>query len=158
MDSGGLADLSFPSSTDHRGRVQENGHICPAITCVGGVHRIMKEESDENMRKKVKYRIRRLTPKEQFALMGLPKDLADKCMEMGVSESALLKQTGNGIVTNCVTLISQHIYKTFRDRNYLCTDEKKLMKQKENKGYSNNKEKQMQKENSSICNYSGEDN
>ena len=77
----------------------------------------------------MEYQIRRLTPRESFALMGLPKEMADRYMEMGVSESAVLRQAGNGIVTNCVGLIAEHIYKTFRDKDYICTDEKKRIEQ-----------------------------
>lgn len=34
--SGGLADLSFPTSKLRRGRVQFNGEICPTLTCGSG--------------------------------------------------------------------------------------------------------------------------
>ncbi|WP_308698360.1 DNA cytosine methyltransferase [uncultured Thomasclavelia sp.] len=57
---GGVADLSYPNSKTRRGRVQDNGNICPTITATEkGVCRI---ESP--------IRIRKLTPKECFRLMG----------------------------------------------------------------------------------------
>ena len=31
MEVGGVCDLSYPDSNTRRGRVQENGTICPAI-------------------------------------------------------------------------------------------------------------------------------
>lgn len=129
MDSGGLADLSYPTSKLRRGRVQEEGWICPTLTCSCSVHRVVRKVMDVMGEKRRVYHIRRLTPEDQFALMGMPKENARKCMAMGVPESALLKQTGNGIVSNCVTLIAEHIYKLCHDSSFVCTDEKKRMEQ-----------------------------
>lgn len=39
-DSGGVADLSFPTSKTRRDRVEEYGRICPTITTTGGLYRI----------------------------------------------------------------------------------------------------------------------
>lgn len=33
-----VADLSFPTSQLRRGRVQDNGRICPTITTTGGLY------------------------------------------------------------------------------------------------------------------------
>lgn len=44
---GGVADLSFPSSKTRRGRVQDNGTICPALT-VGGVTELYVIREDKN--------------------------------------------------------------------------------------------------------------
>ena len=70
------------------------------------------------------YRIRKLTPIETFKLMGLTREDCEKCMDNGLSNSALYKQSGNGIVTNCVELIAEHLYKAQYDNTYICTDEK----------------------------------
>ena len=35
---GGVADLSYPESETRRGRVQDNGDICPTITEIGRAH------------------------------------------------------------------------------------------------------------------------
>ena len=70
------------------------------------------------------YRIRKLTPIETFKLMGLTREDCEKCMDNGLSNSALYKQSGNGIVTNCVELIAEHLYKAQYDDTYVCTDEK----------------------------------
>ena len=57
---GGVADLSFPNSTTRRGRVQDNGDTSPTLmTTENGIYKI---ESP--------YRIRKLTPKECWRLMG----------------------------------------------------------------------------------------
>lgn len=53
MDSGGLADLSFPTSKTRRGRVEERGQICPTITTTGGLYRItlVKVDKEEDGRR-----------------------------------------------------------------------------------------------------------
>lgn len=110
----GCADLSYPSSTTRRGRVQDNGRICPTITATEtGVHYI------ESV-----YRIRKLTPRECFKLMGFEFEDWDKCVAMGISNSAGYKAAGNSIVTNCISLLFEHLYKAQYDESYICTDEK----------------------------------
>lgn len=70
------------------------------------------------------YRIRKLTPIETGILMGLTRKDVEKCMENGISNSALYKQHGNGLVTNCAALLAEHLYKAQYDNDYICTDEK----------------------------------
>lgn len=69
-------------------------------------------------------RIRKLTPRECYVLMGLTFEDCDKAAEIGVTNTHLYKQAGNGIVTNCVELIAEHLYKAQYDNTYVCTDEK----------------------------------
>ncbi len=75
--------------------------------------------SEENK----KYRIRKLTPRECFKLMGLTFEDCDKASAVGVSNSQLYKQAGNGIVTNCVELLFEHLYKSQYDSNFTTYDE-----------------------------------
>lgn len=70
------------------------------------------------------YRIRKLTPNECWKLMGLTEDDCAKAIAIGVSDSQLYKQAGNGIVTNCCELLAEHLYKAQYDSTYVCTDEK----------------------------------
>lgn len=72
---------------------------------------------------KVIYELRRLTPEECFLAMGMTHEDYEKCRALGISETALYKQAGNGIVTNCVQLIAQHIYKGMYNQEYMCDDE-----------------------------------
>lgn len=110
----GCADLSYPSSTTRRGRVQDNGQTSPTITATEtGVHYI------ESI-----YRIRKLTVRECFALMGFTFEDWDKCAAIGISNSAGYKAAGNSIVTNCISLLFEHLYKAQYDESYICTDEK----------------------------------
>lgn len=97
---GGVADLSYPESKTRRGRVQENGQICPTITATEtGVCRI---ESP--------IRIRKLTPKECFRLMGFSDENFEAAEKM-VSNSQLYKQAGNSIVVDVLYYILIELYK-----------------------------------------------
>ena len=97
---GGVADLSYPESKTRRGRVQENGQIRPTITATEtGVCRI---ESP--------IRIRKLTPKECFRLMGFS-DENFEAVEKMVSNSQLYKQAGNSIVVDVLYYILVELYK-----------------------------------------------
>lgn len=109
----GVADFSFPNSTKRRGRVQGGGQIVPTLTAAeGGIRYI------ESL-----YRIRKLTPRECFKLMGFTFEDWDKCEAIGISNSAGYKAAGNSIVTNCITLLFEHLYKVQYDETYICTDE-----------------------------------
>lgn len=97
---GGVADLSYPDSKTRRGRVQEGGKICPTLTATEtGVCRI---ESD--------IKIRKLTPKECWRLMGFD-DKSFKAAEQVNSNSQLYKQAGNSIVVNVLYYIFVELYK-----------------------------------------------
>ena len=99
-EMGGVADLSYPESKTRRGRVQENGQICPTITATEtGVCRI---ESP--------IRIRKLTPKECFRLMGFSDENFEAAEKM-VSNSQLYKQAGNSIVVDVLYYILVELYK-----------------------------------------------
>ena len=69
-------------------------------------------------------RIRRLTPKECWKLMGMTSEDCDKASAVGVSNTQLYACAGNGIVTNCVELIFEHLYKALYDPSYICSDER----------------------------------
>jgi len=90
---GGIADLSYPASKTRRGRVIDKGNTCPTLQTDGDVCRIEKGEPME------KYRIRKLTPKECWRLMGFTDQDFDKASKV-VSNSQLYKQAGNSIVVD----------------------------------------------------------
>ncbi len=69
-------------------------------------------------------RIRKLTPRECYRLMGLTFEDCDKAAKLGVADTHLYKQAGNGIITNCCELLAEHLYKAQYDSTYICTDEK----------------------------------
>jgi len=70
------------------------------------------------------FRIRKLTPRECYKLMGLTFEDCDKAAKLGVADTHLYKQAGNGIITNCCELLAEHLYKAQYDNTYICTDEK----------------------------------
>lgn len=93
------AVIQIPQATK-RGGVQDNGNICPTITATEtGVCRI---ESP--------IRIRKLTPKECFRLMGFNDSAYDAASKV-VSNSQLYKQTGNSIVVDVLYYILVELYK-----------------------------------------------
>lgn len=67
---------------------------------------------------------RKLSPIECFKLMGLTSNDANKCSDVGISSTSLYKQAGNGIVTNCISLLAEHLYKAQYDSEYKCYDER----------------------------------
>lgn len=85
---GGVADLSFPNSKTRRGRVQGDGDICP--TLMANNQDIFKLEAD----KVKKYRIRKLTPRECWRLMGFSDEDFDKAAAVN-SNTQLYAQAGN---------------------------------------------------------------
>ena len=76
-------------------------------------------------------KIRKLTEVETMILMGMRAEEAEKCKAVGVSKTQLYKQSGNGLVTNCITLLLDHLYKAQYDPSYECGDEKILREQAE---------------------------
>ena len=68
-------------------------------------------------------KIRKLMPEECFILMGLTPEDCQKCRDIGLSNSALYKAAGNGLICQCVMLIMEHLYKAQNDENYVCYDE-----------------------------------
>lgn len=57
------------------------------------------------------YRIRKLTPRECFRLMGFDDADFDKAQGAGISNSQLYKQAGNSIVVDVLYHIYRQIYK-----------------------------------------------
>ena len=86
---GGCYDSSYSDSKTRRGRVQNGGDVTPTITAQGG----------ENINYiETVYRIRKLTPRECWRLMGYTDTDFNKAQGSGVSNSQLYKQAGNAIV------------------------------------------------------------
>ena len=55
--------------------------------------------------------------------MGFTDGDYEKSVSVGLSDSAGYKQAGNSIVTNCIELIMEHLYKAQYDNTYRCFDE-----------------------------------
>lgn len=56
-------------------------------------------------------------------LMGFKDEDIQKIKDIGMSNTQMYKQSGNGIVTNCVELIFEHLYRSQYNPDYKCFDE-----------------------------------
>ena len=88
-------DLSYPQSKTKRGRV---GH---------GVSKTLM--GADSMGTIDNYRIRKLTPKECWRLMGFSDEDFEKAQSAGVSNSQLYKQAGNSIVVDVLMAILNNL-------------------------------------------------
>ena len=59
--------------------------------------------------KKLKYRIRKLTPRECFRLMGVADKDIDKIQSAGISESQQYKLAGNSIVVDVLFYMFENL-------------------------------------------------
>ena len=57
------------------------------------------------------YRIRKLTPRECFRLMGMREDNIDKIQQAGISNTQQYKMAGNSIVVNVLEAIFRNLFK-----------------------------------------------
>lgn len=96
VPQGAVFDMSYPESTTCRGRVQDGGQVSPTLMAGGEApcHYEGKESTS--------YRIRKLTPRECFRLMGVTETDIDKIQQSGVSQSQQYKMAGNSIVVDCL--------------------------------------------------------
>jgi site-specific DNA-cytosine methylase len=146
---GGVLDISYPSSTTRRGRVQEGGAVVPTLTCGCETTHARIEEKMESITFKGKqihegdglylgtserfmrdglkdcsralkagiddagvmhnYRIRKLTERECFRLMGVKDEDSDKIREV-VSKSQCYKLAGNSIVVDVMVHMFDQLF------------------------------------------------
>lgn len=85
----------------------------------------MENKNVTDGKKNGTYKAGKLTPEMCFQLMGLTVDDARKCRALGIPDTQLCRQAGNGIVTNCIQLIGEHLYKALEVHEFVCTDERR---------------------------------
>ena len=83
----------------------------------------IKEQSQKLHEEMSQYRIRKLTPKECYKLQGWQDKDIQKVVDIGMSDTQMYRQAGNGICVPCVELLFEHLYKAQYDENYECYDE-----------------------------------
>lgn len=110
---GGVADLSYPSSQTRRGRVQENGLICPTIQTENHLYQLGRMGDDLG---ETEYRIRKLTPNEVWRLMGFS-DADFKKAEAVNSNTQLYQQAGNSIVKQVLISLFRNLVKENKDED-----------------------------------------
>ena len=114
-------------------RVYETTYVAPTITCGGGntepkiieracIRGVIYSDnalaptlcaSDYKTPKLISdtsYRVRKLTPKECWRLMGFDDIDIDKCSNVGMSNTQLYKQAGNSIVVNVLQAIFRELF------------------------------------------------
>lgn len=89
-------DLAYPNSKTRRGRV---GHGVIKTLATGDSMGVLMNDM----------RIRKLTPKECWRLMGFDDEDFDKAQKTGMSNSQLYKQAGNSIVVNVLEGILRNL-------------------------------------------------
>ena len=88
--------------TGYAGNVWDTNGLCPTLmTMQGGGRQPMIINN---------LRIRKLTPKECFRLMGFDDNDVDKCSNVGMSNTQLYKQAGNSIVVNVLQAIFRELF------------------------------------------------
>lgn len=90
-------DLGYPNSSTRRGRV---GH---------GVSKTIPTGGGDSMGTLDGFKIRKLTPRECWRLMGFDDEDFDKAQAAGISNTQLYKQAGNSIVVDCLEAIMEGI-------------------------------------------------
>ena len=97
---GGVIDISYPNSKTRRGCVQNGGNTTPTLTC----------NTENNLvRIENKYRIRKLTERECFRLMGVADEDSDKIRQV-VSKTQCYKLAGNSIVVDVLVAIFNQLF------------------------------------------------
>ena len=64
-------------------------------------------------KEQINFKIRKLTPKECWRLMGFTDKQFSRAKESGISDSQLYKQAGNSIVVNCLYYIFKELFKNY---------------------------------------------
>lgn len=90
--------MSFPASGTRRGRVQEEGDVCPTLMTSNEVCRVESE-----------YKIRKLTPLECWRFMGFTDEDFHKAKSVN-SDARLYAQAGNSIVVNVLEEVFKQLF------------------------------------------------
>ena len=110
----GAFDWSYPDSLTRRGRVQgDHGDISPTIMCQNEIYVNMADQNAIELPSELKgkkFRIRKLTPRECFRLMGVDDKDIDKIQAAGVSNSGQYKLAGNSIVVDVLFHIFRKMF------------------------------------------------
>lgn len=94
-----------------RYRVYSSEGLSPTLNTMqgGGLHPHIVENEESSQEKSSNYRIRKLTPRECWRLMGFSDKDIDKAFSGGCSNSQLYKQAGNGIVVTVLERLFENL-------------------------------------------------
>lgn len=99
-------------------RVYDTNDLSPTLTTMEGDNRQPKIIEDPQQERT--YKIRKLTPRECYRLMGFSDEDFDKVKSVGMSDTQCYKQAGNSIVVNCLMAIFTNM---FKDTDYMDSSE-----------------------------------
>lgn len=96
-------------NSESNGNVYDTEECSPTIVCGahGGCEPRIKEE---NVPIGTDFRIRKLTERECFRLMGVREDDIDKLLKAGISKTQLYKLAGNSIVCDVLMAIFDKMF------------------------------------------------
>ena len=98
--------------TDEGLRMFKDGAVGTIRTInAGGDKRVIELVEKNGDKENCSYRIRKLTPRETWRLMGFNDEQFDKAKAAKISDSQLYKQAGNSIVTDVLYYIYKELYK-----------------------------------------------
>lgn len=96
------------------GNTVPSGHTAGRVFNIDGISPTVMDRHSKGVQifDTNKYRIRKLTPKECWRLMGFNDEDIDKCIDIGISNTQLYKQAGNSIVVKVLEYIFKNLFKT----------------------------------------------
>jgi len=94
---------SLGDGYEHNNRVYSSEHILPCISS--------REYKDPLKYLTPQYRIRKLTEKEAWRLMGFTDEDVEKCKAVGMSRTQMYKCAGNSIVVDVLEKIFENLFK-----------------------------------------------
>lgn len=95
--------LDYKSGYENTARLYSPEGIAPCLKVVSGGNTEPKIQESS-------YRIRKLTERECFRLMGVSDADIDKIQAAGISKSYQYKMAGNSIVVNCLAAIFRNLF------------------------------------------------
>ena len=99
-----------PNEFDMNNRVYRTEGISPTLTASGGENGAKKIIEHKDYFAEGNYRIRKLTPKECFRLMGMNEEDIEKIQSIGISNTQQYKMAGNSIVVNVLEGIFKELF------------------------------------------------
>ena len=119
-----LADANRSFKNPQIGRIYDSNGLCPTIITMQGGNREPKIVESVCLNSKavietncIYPRIRKLTPRECFRLMGVSESDIDKIQAAGISNSQQYKMAGNSIVVDCLAAIFNKMFLDRKDDN-----------------------------------------
>ena len=113
---GGIGEINFRKQYRQGNRVYDSENVAMSLMSqpignTGGNSYSYKVNNQANII--TNFRIRKLTPKECWRLMGFRDECFDRAKNSGMSDSALYKQAGNSIVVNVLYYIFKELFKEY---------------------------------------------